>query len=161
VNAEAVQRIHRHPDDVFDFLSDGANNPSWQSGVVETIGDEADVHVGTTYRQRARHPLGFTVATDYRVTALERPSRISFAVIGGGPVRPRGTFEIDPVGGDATEVRYRLEYDARGRTKLAAPWLVIAWLSFRRHVASLRNAKRILEQPTGTSDKAEAGNHLA
>jgi hypothetical protein len=57
-------------------------------------------------------------------------------------------FEIAPVGADASEVRYRLEYDAHGVMKLAAPWLLVARLSFGRHVASLRNAKRILELPS-------------
>jgi uncharacterized membrane protein len=153
MTAEALQRIRRSADDVFDFLSDGANNPSWQSGVIETIGDERDVHVGMIYRQRVRHPLGFAVSTDYRVTALERPRRISFAVIGGGPLRPHGTFEIAPAGADASEVRYRLAYDAHGVMKLAVPWLLVARLSFARHVASLRNAKRILERPSRDSDR--------
>jgi uncharacterized membrane protein len=153
VTAEALELIGRSPDDVFDFLSDGANNPTWQSGVIETIGDGTDVHIGMIYRQRARHPLGFTVATDYRVTALERPRRISFAVIGGGPLRPHGTLEIAPAGAGASEVRYRLDYDAQGVMKLAAPWLLVARLSFGRHVASLRNAKRILERRPEARDR--------
>jgi hypothetical protein len=43
---------------------------------------------GTTFRQTVRHPLGFTVSADYRITVYDRPRQLAMVVTSGGPVRP-------------------------------------------------------------------------
>lgn len=70
-SAHREVRIDRPADVVFDFLADGANNPTWQSAVVDAGSDEAVPGVGATYRQSVRHPLGFRVPADNAKTALE------------------------------------------------------------------------------------------
>ena len=76
--------------------------------------DETVPGVGATYRQSVRHPLGFRVPADYRLTVFERPRRLAFEVSSGGPLRPTGTFELSAPTPAATDVRYTLAYPTAG-----------------------------------------------
>lgn len=144
-HAHHVVRIDRLAEIVFDFLAEGANNPSWQWRVLETTRVGGPVREGTTYRQSMRHPLGFKVSTDYVLTAFERPRTLSFQATSGGPLRPQGTFDLTPVDSGTTDVRYSLRYRPRGLGWLAAPFLPIAGLLFRRQTSSLGKAKEVIE----------------
>ncbi len=144
-SAHKAVRIDRPADVVFDFLADGTNNPTWQPAVVDVASDETAPGVGATYRQSVRHPLGFRVPADYRLTVFERPRRLAFEVSSGGPLRPTGTFELSAPTPAATDVRYTLDYRPRGWMTLATPLMPLVHLVFRWQTSWLRNAKTTLE----------------
>lgn len=71
VRAEVTVEIARPPDEVFDFLTDVANLPRWQSGVHSAqiegaLGEGATIH-------ESRHMLGREMHTSLAVEAFERP----------------------------------------------------------------------------------------
>ena len=84
--SEASAVIDRSAEDVFDFLADGTNNPTWRDGVIE-ISRASGEALGAIYKQTLRGPGGRTIAGDYRITEFDRPRRLSFEVI-AGPGRP-------------------------------------------------------------------------
>ncbi|HVX20476.1 MAG TPA: SRPBCC family protein [Acidimicrobiales bacterium] len=143
--------VARPVDTVFDFLADGTNNPYWQPMVVRTTPDRPGepVGVGTVFRQRVRHPLGFTVSADYRLTVYERPTALALVVVSGGPVRPTMAYELaetGAAGGAAvTTVRCTLRSAPQGWAKLAAPLLNVVHPLFAWEAAWVDNARDILE----------------
>lgn len=131
---------------VFDFLADGTNNPRWQPHVVETILAGQQQGAGDRYRQSVRHPLGFKVSADYRVTEFERPRLLQFEVTSGGPIRPTGVYELIVVGPARTRVRFTLRYQPRGAMTLL-PLMPVVRLLFSREVSWIERAKSALETP--------------
>jgi uncharacterized protein YndB with AHSA1/START domain len=139
-DAEATVRIERPAEEIFDFLADGRNNPKWRPAVTE-IALVSGAGVGATYRQTMRGPGGRTIAGDYRVTESDRPRLLQFEVI-AGPARPRGTFHLEPVGSDATQVTFSLNLQPTGVMRLMTPMIK---RQMRREVSALRDLKRVLE----------------
>jgi uncharacterized membrane protein len=122
VHSQRDIEIGQPIDGVFDFLADGANNPRWQPRVVETT--QIGQHQGTdsNYRQSVRHPLGFTVSANYRLTGFDRPRWLQFKVASRGPIRPTGAYELTSIGTARTRVRFTIEYKPRRRmTPLTSP----------------------------------------
>ncbi len=77
----AHRRIRRPAAEVFAFVSDAANNPSWQRGMVSCKWEgEGPVQVGSRYRQEARF-LGRPVRSVFRVVELEPGRRIRIATV--------------------------------------------------------------------------------
>jgi uncharacterized protein YndB with AHSA1/START domain len=137
--------IARPIDDVFDYLADGSHNSSWQPPVVQTTQVEGSLGVGTTFRQTLRHPLGFRVPADYRLTAYERPKRFALLVTSGGPIRPTETFEFAEQGPGRTRVLCTIEYRPEGLVRLARPLLALLHPIFSWEASWLDNARDILE----------------
>jgi uncharacterized protein YndB with AHSA1/START domain len=141
--------INRPIDEVFDFLAGGVNNPRWQPLVVSTTPPSGDIEVGSTFRQRVRHPLGFRVSADYRVTAYERPRRLAVEVISGGPIRPTVAYDLVP-GGDgvgATSLRCTIEHHPTGLARFASPTLALLHPLFAWEASAVERARRLLEAP--------------
>jgi hypothetical protein len=125
VRAQHEVEVERPIEVVFDFVADGANNLCWQPRIVETIRQSPQEGVGATYRQRIRHSFGFKVSADYGVTDFDRPRLLRFEVTSGGPIRPRGAYELNPMTPATTRVRFSVEYERRGRMPVLAPLLLI------------------------------------
>ena len=141
-------RIDRPINEVFDFLADGTNNPRWQHLVVQTTPPAGTVGVGSTFKQNMRHPLGFTVTADCRVTAYERPHRLAIEVVSGGPIRPGVGYDLTPAGASATTVRCTIEHHPSGVARLATPVLALLHPLFGWEASSIERARRLL-QPFG------------
>jgi hypothetical protein len=138
--------IDRPIENVFDFLADGTNNRYWQPMVVSTESDGTPIGVGTVFRQKVRHPLGFKVSADYRLTAYERPTTLAVVVISGGPIRPTMSYEL-AAHDRITTVRCTLESGRHGLGRLAAPFLAVIHPLFAWEAAWVDDAKEILELP--------------
>jgi uncharacterized protein YndB with AHSA1/START domain len=97
-SASRTITIKRPPGDVFAYVANGLNGPSWRSGVLDVSLVSGD-GVGAVYRQGVRGPGGRRIAADYEVTAFEPNHRLAFKAI-AGPVRPTGeyAFEETPEG---------------------------------------------------------------
>lgn len=141
-------RIARPPEEVFAFLADGANNPSWQPPVSETtrVGGDGPVAVGSAFRQRMRHPLGFTVGADYRVTVFDPSRALATVVTSGGPLRPTLAYELRAEEDGGTLVRATVSYRPGGIARLAAPALALLHPLFAWESAWIEHARDVLER---------------
>jgi uncharacterized protein YndB with AHSA1/START domain len=139
--------IARPVQDVFEFLADGRNNAQWQHLVVSTAQPDAPIGVGSVFRQRARHPLGFTVSADYRVSVYQPPRSLSLEVISGGPVRPTMTFDLAPRNDASTAVRCTVAFQARGLARLTRPALSLLHPVFAWEAGAIERIRPLLESP--------------
>ena len=132
--------IARPPRDVFEFVTDLENVPTWNHAIVETRKvSEGPSGVGTTYRQMRSLPS--PSEETLRVTEME-PVRL-FELKGDlGPFTGTMTYEFEPIEG-GTRLTNTADLEARGLLRVAAP---LAVNRVREAVASnLRTLRGILE----------------
>jgi len=137
--ASNTVEIARPPPDVSAFLADGTNGPRWRSGVID-VAHQAGEGKGAVYTQGVKGPFGRRVPADYELTAYEPESRIAFRAI-AGPVRPEGSYELEPAGG-ATRVTFSLRWTPTGFARLMAPMVA---KTMRCEVAQLARLRELLE----------------
>ena len=141
MNVDAVNEtvIDRPPAEVFAFLADAENDPSWRPGVldIQRVGGNG---TGARYRQGVKGPGGRRIDADIEIVALEPDRVIGFRTT-AGPVRPQGRYELAR-DGEGTRVRFRLEAELHGMKRLMAPMVRRTMAS---EVAHLANLKRVLE----------------
>ena len=137
--------IARPIEDVFDFLANGTNNPRWQNRVTMTTQVGDTLGVGTAFRQSMRHPLGFSVSANYRITAFERPRLLVTKVTSGGPIRPAGTYELTGNAAGGTTVRCTIDARAAGAARIAMPVLALLRPLFAWKASWLDNARDVLQ----------------
>src|SRR5436305_8611516 len=118
-DATIVIVIDRSPADVFAFLADPTNDPQWRTGVLD-IAHESGRGVGARYRQGVKGPGGRRIAADVEITQFDPDRALGFRAT-AGPVRPEGHYELAPVDGGATRVRFSLEAKVGGLKRLMAP----------------------------------------
>ena len=140
--AEHTVTIHRSPEEIFDYLADGTNNPRWRAGVLEIAPTGTATGAGSIYRQVLRGPAGRRIAGDYRITTYERPTTLAFEVI-AGPARPTGTFQVHPIGPDSATLTFRLSATPSGIMRLFAAKIA---KQMRAEVRQLDNLKEQLER---------------
>jgi hypothetical protein len=131
--------IQRPVEEVFAYTHEPANDPVWQTTLVESRAD-GPIRVGTEISETRRF-LGKRVRMKRRVTALEPPRGSSFETV-TGPVPMAGVYTLEPVDG-ATRLTATGKLDAAGFYKLAEP--VIARMATRELEASLAHLKDVLE----------------
>jgi carbon monoxide dehydrogenase subunit G len=91
VRAELTIEIARTPEDVFDYLTDVANLPLWQSGVHTARRDGDRIH-------ESRHMLGRELSTTLAIEAEERPAVFAIRAL-DSPVPFTVRHELEPNGG--------------------------------------------------------------
>jgi carbon monoxide dehydrogenase subunit G len=96
--------IARPVEEVFAYLSDPANLPAWQSGVVDVQKED-----GRHFRE-VRRILGREVASDVEVTTLDPPRRFDLAVR-SGPLTVAISHTLEAAG-DGTRLRVAGEANA-------------------------------------------------
>jgi uncharacterized protein YndB with AHSA1/START domain len=106
LHAEREVSIRRRPEQVFAFVADGLNGPTWRTGILD-IAHVSGAGQGAVYRQGVQGPGGRRIAADYRITAYEPPRRLAFEAI-AGPVRPSGEYRFEPEG-DGTRLTFTLD----------------------------------------------------
>jgi hypothetical protein len=131
--------IARPPADVFAFLADGTNGPRWRSGVLD-VALQSGEGKGAIYTQGVKGPFGRRIAADYQLTAYEPTSWLAFRAI-AGPVRPEGSYELEPAGG-STRVTFSLHCSPTGFARLMAPMVA---RTMRSEVAQLERLRQVLE----------------
>jgi uncharacterized membrane protein len=133
--------IERPPDEVFDYLSDLANLPEWQSSIVEVRReDDAPLREGARFTE-VRRVAGRRIESTIEVATLEPGREFALRVVDGplpGTVRHLVSAE-----GDATRLTVLGELGGGGLRSLAGPLLERA----ARHEAKsdLRRLKQVLE----------------
>jgi uncharacterized protein YndB with AHSA1/START domain len=131
--------IAQPPEVVFAYLADAENDKQWRPAVIEMARVSGD-GVGTRYRQVVGGPGGRRIDADIEITTYEPDRRLEFRTI-AGPVRPTGSYDLDPADG-GTRVRFSLRADLTGAKRLMAPMVRKAMAS---EVGNLENLKRELE----------------
>ena len=134
--------IRRPRAEVFAFVADGLNGPTWRSGIVD-IAHVSGSGVGATYKQGVKGPGGRRVDADYRVTAYEPDARLAFEAI-AGPVRPTGEYLLEEVEG-GTSLTFVLEAELGGIKKLLMAGAVQKTMD--AEVEATERLKSLLEAP--------------
>ena len=119
--AHAVETVtvDRPIAEVFAFLADGTNDPSWRHQVISITHVEGTGE-GATYAQTMKGPGGLKINGAFKFTRYEEPTRLDFQVI-AGPARPVGSFELREVSPATTEVRFTVDLKPRGLMVLMTP----------------------------------------
>lgn len=107
--------IPRPVDAVFAFVADGENATRWRPGVLD-VKHVSGSGVGAAYKQGVKGPGGRRIDADYTITAFEPNRRIAFEAT-AGPVRPRGEYIFEDLGG-STRVTMSLSAELSGWKKL-------------------------------------------
>ncbi len=140
-HAVRIVIVNRPIAEVFAFLADGLNEPSWRPGVsnVRHIAGTGD-GVGAEFAQTMKGPGGRSIPGDYRITRCDQPSRLDFQVT-AGPARPTGVFELRETAPGTTEVTFTLDLTPRGLMVLMTPMIN---KQMRAEVANIANLPRAL-----------------
>ena len=110
--------IARTREDVFDYVTDPANDAQWQSSVQSSQWASQPPHgVGSTQNLVNRF-LGRKIKSTLEVTAWDRPNKYGFKVI-KGPVPFQGVTELTTSGELGTELTVDIEAEFGGFFKLA------------------------------------------
>ena len=139
-SASSTITIDRPIADVFAFVADGLNAPTWRSGILDIAHGSGD-GLGAVYRQGVKGPGGRRIAADYEITAWEPPTRLAFKAI-AGPVRPTGEYRLAEAGGGTT-VTFSLDAQLGGLQKLLMGGAVKSTMN--AEVANLARLKAVLE----------------
>ena len=139
MHAQVVVDIARMPDEVFDYLTDVSNLPSWQSGVhdAELIGEPG---VGAKIQEH-RHLLGRELHTTLEVEAYEAPRLFSLRAL-DSPVPFTVRHELEPSGG-GTKLTVTGEGDAGMLPGFAAG--IMARRAEKQFRKDFERLKRLLE----------------
>ncbi|MEM7288593.1 MAG: SRPBCC family protein [Actinomycetota bacterium] len=114
--------IGRPADEVFAYLADMANNPTWQKGQqsCEWTSDPP-LRLGSTYDQVASF-LGKTIRSSFEVTEFE-DGRLIRIVSTGGSMPIDVTRSVEPIGDDRCRVHARVRGEAPRAMRLLGPVL--------------------------------------
>ena len=141
VHAELTIEIARSPEDVFGYLTDVSNLPSWQSGVHRAeIEDGGEARAGAHIREW-RHLLGRELSTRLEITECDRPRLFSLKAL-QSPVPFTVRHELEP-SSDGTQLRVVGEGDAGLLPGFATG--IMARRAQRQFRKDFERLKRILE----------------
>jgi len=104
VRAELTVEIARPPEEVFDYLVDVSNLPSWQSGVRSARREGERIH-------ESRHLLGRELTTTLAIDEEERPRLFAIRAL-DSPVPFSVRHQLEPNGAGGTRLSVVGEGDA-------------------------------------------------
>ena len=135
MRAELTVEIARTPEEVFDYLADVSNLPSWQSGVhaARREGDRIE---------ESRHLLGRELSTTLAIDEEERPRVFSIRAL-DSPVPFTVRHELEPNGDGGTRLTVVGEGDAGMLPGFAAG--IMARRAEKQFRKDFERLKRLLE----------------
>jgi len=111
--------INRPAEEVFAYLDQVDRHNEWQGSLVSaTVETDGPTHVGTRVVERRNIPGG-TRDIPYEITEHDPPRKASFRGT-AGPVRPVGTYTVDPTGESSSRMYLELDLKGHGIGKLFA-----------------------------------------
>jgi uncharacterized protein YndB with AHSA1/START domain len=132
--------IARPVENVFSYVSDPANLPSWQPAVVEVRRPEGEIAVGSRFGE-TRHFVGKRFKTTVEVVELEKDRVFGIRVVDGPlPITIRHLFAPED---GATRVTIAGEAELRGAMRVAGG--IMAKAAEHDAGASLARLKTVLE----------------
>ena len=136
-HAEASVTIDRPVDIIFNFITDGMNNPLWRPTVTDIQklpGKRA------AYKQGVKGPGGSRIDGDYEIVESV-PNELIKLRVTAGPARPTGTYYFKTLG-KSTQVTFILDLKTKGLLKLMDSTITS---TMKTEVAMLSNLKIYLE----------------
>ena len=127
--------IARTPEEVFDYLTDVANVPSWQSGVRSARREGDRIH-------ESRHLLGRELSTTLEIEEEERPRVFAIRAL-DSPVPFTVRHELEPHGDSGTRLSVVGEGDAGLLPGFAAG--IMARRAEKQFRKDFERLKRVLE----------------
>jgi len=132
---------------VFDFVSDGSNDPKWRTEV-DRMDVSGPVKLGTEWNEFSTFFKLFHTVTPVSVKELDPPKRVVVETPDQHPAWLRSIREVQAIAEQRSRLTYELAFEMAA-FKLITPvlppgWLVAKWY-IRRIRKYLRNAKQILE----------------
>jgi uncharacterized membrane protein len=123
--------IDRPPEEVFSYVDQLERHGEWQSTIISTkLDTEGPTRVGTRATNKRKVPGG-TQDVTYEITEHDPPRKASFRGT-NGPVRPVGTFTVEPVGEKSS--RATIEIDFRGHGLLGLVFAPLARSQARKEI---------------------------
>ncbi|WAZ19989.1 SRPBCC family protein [Streptomyces cinnabarinus] len=116
---EATVEIDRPAEAVFEYLSDGRNDPQFSPRVlrIERVPD-APTAVGTVFRSTVKD-AGMKTGREFRITELQAPARIRWAEVSKNIVMAReGGYDLESLPDGRTRVRIFNVLEGHGLGKL-------------------------------------------
>jgi uncharacterized protein YndB with AHSA1/START domain len=111
--------INRPAEEVFAYLLQVDRHNEWQGSLVSTtVETDGPTRVGTRVVERRNIPGG-TREISYEITENDPPRKASFRGT-AGPVRPVGTYTVDPTGESSSRMNVELDLQGHGSGKLLA-----------------------------------------
>jgi uncharacterized membrane protein len=112
--------INRPPEVVFDYIAQLDRHGEWQPAIVSARKEPpGPTRLGTRNIETRRVPGGPREFVS-EITQYDPPRILSFQGV-DGPVRPRGTVNVDPIGdGSRSRVTLKLDFVGRGFGRLFA-----------------------------------------
>jgi uncharacterized membrane protein len=111
--------INRPAEEVFAYLDQVDRHNEWQGSLVSTtVETGGPTRVGTRVVERRNIPGG-TRDIPYEITQHDPPRKASFRST-AGPVRPVGTYTVDPTGESSSRMNVELDLEGHGIGKLFA-----------------------------------------
>jgi uncharacterized membrane protein len=134
--------ISRPAAEVFSYLDEVGRHHEWQDALVSTtVETDGPTRVGTHVVEHRSLPGG-TRDISYEITEHDPPRKASFRGT-TGPVRPAGTYTVDPIGESSSRITVELDLEGHGIGKLFA---ILARRQAAKQVpADLATFKRLLE----------------
>jgi uncharacterized protein YndB with AHSA1/START domain len=136
---ENTGEIARTPEDVFDYLSDMANEIAYNPDCVSMKRlTDGPVGVGTKYRAKWKQSPGVIIT---ECTQHERPRVWTY--VNGGPISVTLTVTLEPTATGGTRMTSRSEWSPHGWFRFIFPIFVLVMRRAERNVNA--NARRALE----------------
>jgi uncharacterized membrane protein len=148
--AEHTVVVGRPPEEVFAYLTDLSNVPSWQSGSVEVREPEGSLGVGTSYVQVLKF-LGKRIETTLEVVEFESGRRFVLKSQ-SGPIPFQVRHMLEPAG-KGTRLQVTLEGEPGGFFRLAEG--LVERNAQRQIEQDLAMLKKLVEARAAPRDPAE------
>ena len=121
-SARSSVTVDRPIQDVFHFLAEGRNNPTWRSDVslaARIAGSGVDLGVGATYLQKVTERTARTVEETYEISRYEPPHLLEFTAT-RDTTRTVGRYTLAAIDAGTTHVEFTLrrvspDYRVKGR----------------------------------------------
>ena len=111
--------INRSPQDVFDYVTDPANDANWQGPAESSRWTSESPHgVGSTQEQVIKF-LGRKLELTSEITMWDSPNTTGFRVIEGPIIPFQGVFAFESTGEGGTELTVDFEGEIGGFFKMA------------------------------------------
>ena len=142
IEFDHVEEIERPPEEVFEYVTDVANLPRWQSGVQEARVD-GEMREGATVRER-RRLLGRELTTTLEVSEYDPGRRFSLRAQSGPlPFEVQHSFEPS---GQGTRLVFHGKAKPPGLLRLTQG--VLKQMAEREFRSYFKQLKRVLEGGT-------------
>ena len=145
--------IDRPVEEVFAFVTDVTNDPSWHTDVREARKTtEGPPGVGTVWHARFKPSMGISEG-DMDVVTFE-PNRRQVMKGDIGPMHPTLTYLLEPSDG-GTRFTRRVQITVSGWMKIMSP--MMGMMMPKQNRGFLANLKRVLEEghPAGASPESD------